>query len=875
MKHLKMFLLTAVWLILCTKANSQTQTAKHVSMTPNSGGYYEYLPQGYNPGSSETYPVIIFIHGLGELGDGSPWQLPKMLWAGLPAAINGGQFPSSVTVNGQTHKFIAISPQFISWPGSGDVENVINYVLANYRVNSQRVYLTGLSMGGGVTWEYAAAGSAQANRLAAIVPICGASWPDFSRARNITNANLPVWAIHNNDDNICPVFYTNDYVSFINQAPAPAVPAKKTINQWGGHDAWTNTYNGNTQDNGMNIYQWMLQYQRGTPPPPTNQFPVANAGADQVLSSWANSVQLNGSATDPDGFIASYSWSKISGPSSFNFNNPNIANPVVSNLLKGSYTFKLTVTDNLGGVSSSNVKITIPVTIPGRVEAEEFIAMNGIQTEQTADAGGGLNIGWQDNNDWMDYAVDVSAAGSYTMNFRVATIFNGAQFQVRRADGSVITTVTVPNTGGFQSWQTVSVQVNLSAGSQILRVITTNANGGWNFNWWEVGGALTTSPAPLPSPTPSTSSIKIEAESYSNMSGIQTEPTSDAGGGLNVGWQDNNDWMDYSVNLAAAGTYTVNFRVATMFNGPQFQLRNSSGAVLTTVTVPNTAGFQKWQTVSASVYLPAGQQTLRILTTNANGGWNINWWEILANGGSTTTDPAPTPSPSVTSIKIEAESYSNMSGIQTEPTSDAGGGLNVGWQDNNDWMDYPVNLAAAGTYTINFRVATFFNGPQFQLRNSSGAVLATVTVPNTGGFQKWQTVSASVYLPAGQQTLRILTTNANGGWNINWWEITTNSNTAQRVMATQEETSVVNPNEIEIFPNPVISQLILKVNNTLTGNLRVDVINMQGVIRKSINLNKQAGSNQFYLSLGDLPAGQYILRLSMTEWNESRMIIKQ
>jgi 5-hydroxyisourate hydrolase-like protein (transthyretin family) len=274
------------------------------------------------------------------------------------------------------------------------------------------------------------------------------------------------------------------------------------------------------------------------------------------------------------------------------------------------------------------------------------------------------------------------------------------------------------------------------------------------------------------------------------------------------------------------------------------------------------------------VNLPAGQQTLRIVTTNANGGWNINWWEILASGGST-TEPAPAPSPSVSSIKIEAETYSNMSGIQTEPTSDAGGGLNVGWQDNNDWMDYSVNLASAGTYTVNFRVASYFTGAQFQLRNSSGAVLTTVTVPNTGGFQKWQTTSASVSLPAGQQTLRIVTTNANGGWNINWWEITTNATTTQKVMASQEETTAVNNQQVEIFPNPVINQMILKLNNAYSGNLKVEVVNMQGMTRKTVNLVKQPGTNQFYLSLGDLPAGQYIIRLIMTEWTESRMIIKQ
>ena len=223
-KFLKGFCFLVMASLLSLAGTAQVQTARHLSMTPNSQGFYEYLPQGYNPNGSETYPVIIFVHGIGELGDGSPAQLPKMLWAGIPATINGGQFPTSVTVNGQTHKFIVLSPQFISWPTGGDIENVINYAIANYKVNTQRIYLTGLSMGGGVVWEYAGASTTWASRLAALIPICGASWPDYNRARNINMANLPVWAIHNNDDGTCPVWYTNDYVNLINQAPAPAVP---------------------------------------------------------------------------------------------------------------------------------------------------------------------------------------------------------------------------------------------------------------------------------------------------------------------------------------------------------------------------------------------------------------------------------------------------------------------------------------------------------------------------------------------------------------------------------------------------------------------------------------------------------------------------
>ena len=234
---------------------------------------------------------------------------------------------------------------------------------------------------------------------------------------------------------------------------------------------------------------------------------------------------------------------------------------------------------------------------------------------------------------------------------------------------------------------------------------------------------------------------KIEAEHYNSMNGVLLEGTADAGGGLNVGWQDNDDWMDYQINAPTGGSYPVNFRVATMFTGVQFQIRNSAGEVLKTIAVPNTGGFQNWQTLSTNITLPQGQQTLRIYTSNASGGWNLNWLEFLEKSNYTLI-PA----------KIQAEDYNSMNGVLLEGTSDAGGGLNVGWQDNDDWMDYKINASTGGSFPVNFRVATMFTGVQFQVRNSTGEVLKTIAVPNTGGFQNWQTVSANLMLPVGEQT---------------------------------------------------------------------------------------------------------------------------
>lgn len=275
-----------------------------------------------------------------------------------------------------------------------------------------------------------------------------------------------------------------------------------------------------------------------------------------------------------------------------------------------------------------------------------------------------------------------------------------------------------------------------------------------------VDGGTTPPPAPTIA-IPGT----LQAESYANMFGIQTENTTDAGGGQNVGWIDPNDWMDYTVNVASSGSYTLNFRVASGSSGGQLQLRNSSGTVLATITVPGTGGWQNWTTVNATATLNAGTQTLRLYAVG--GGYNVNYVQFNTN-----STPPPTTTHAIPGA-IQAEAYSSMNGIQTENTSDAGGGQNVGWIDGNDWMDYSVNVSSAGSYTVNFRVASGVSGGQLQLRNSSGSTLASVTVPGTGGWQTWTTVSATASLAAGTQTLRLFA--STGGYNINWVSFSTGS----------------------------------------------------------------------------------------------------
>ncbi|WP_338869819.1 carbohydrate-binding protein [Spirosoma sp. SC4-14] len=259
---------------------------------------------------------------------------------------------------------------------------------------------------------------------------------------------------------------------------------------------------------------------------------------------------------------------------------------------------------------------TTTISLPGRVEAENYTAMQGIQTETTADDGGGQNVGNIDDGDWMDYSVTVPANGVYTLRFRVANGWSdGAQFQLRNADGSVITTVNVPRTGGIQSWQTIGATAHLTAGTQTLRIYVVT--GAWNLNWFEAAESR---------------SIlgKIEAETFDVSTDVRPETTSDDGGGQDIGYIDDNDWMDFNVSAPSAGVYTFQFRVANSYGNGLIEIRSESGSVLGSVDVPRTYGWQNWTTVSTTATLPAGSQVLRFYAVR--GAWNFNWFNVSQGG---------------------------------------------------------------------------------------------------------------------------------------------------------------------------------------------------------------------------------------------------
>ncbi|HWV14320.1 MAG TPA: carbohydrate-binding protein [Cellvibrio sp.] len=406
-----------------------------------------------------------------------------------------------------------------------------------------------------------------------------------------------------------------------------------------------------------------------------------------------------------------------------------------------------TVTSSSAASSAASAQ-ALPLTI----KAENYSTMSGIKTEATTDTGGGNNIGAIDSSDWLNFAktpVNIPKTGTYKISYRVASEYGGGAFILNEAGSSApFDTVSVPSTGSWQAWTTIERTVTLTAGVHNFGITATS--GGFNLNWIKIEEINT----PL--------NQTIKAESYSTMSGITTEATSDTGGGNNVGAIDTGDWLNFAktpVTIPKTGTYKVSYRVASEYGLGSFIL-NEAGSkdAYDTVSVPNTGGWQNWTTVEHTVNLTAGTHNFGITATTS--GFNLNWIkfeEVSAPLNKT----------------IEAENYSTMGGVKTETTTDTGGGLNVGAIDSGDWMSYSgtsVEVSAAGSYKITYRVASESGGGKFSLvESSTGAVYDTVSVASTGGWQNWVLIERVITLSKGTHSFDIKA--ATGGFNMNWFKI--------------------------------------------------------------------------------------------------------
>ncbi|GMU96118.1 prolyl oligopeptidase family serine peptidase [Ignavibacterium album] len=238
---MKFFLLMLIIIFYMSNIQSQNKSdkQKHLKLEKEIKlkvelQYLLYLPEDYEKAEKE-YPLVLFLHGAGERGNeielvkrNGP---PKLIEEGknFPFILVSPQCPEQTRWNYQTQSLIAL----------------LDEIESKYRVDKNRIYVTGLSMGGQGTWSLALT---QPNRFAAIAPICG--WTDTWEVCKIKH--LPVWVFHGAKDNVVPVTESQQMFDALKQCGAENI--KLTIYPEANHDAWTETYNN------PELYNWLLSH---------------------------------------------------------------------------------------------------------------------------------------------------------------------------------------------------------------------------------------------------------------------------------------------------------------------------------------------------------------------------------------------------------------------------------------------------------------------------------------------------------------------------------------------------------------------------------------------------------------------------------------
>jgi Bacterial Ig-like domain (group 2)/Carbohydrate binding module (family 6)/Domain of unknown function (DUF5060)/Secretion system C-terminal sorting domain/Putative collagen-binding domain of a collagenase len=279
-------------------------------------------------------------------------------------------------------------------------------------------------------------------------------------------------------------------------------------------------------------------------------------------------------------------------------------------------------------------------------------------------------------------------------------------------------------------------------------------------------------------------------------------------GGFVVGWTVANEWLEYTVNVATAGDYTLSFQYAALNTAGNIHVEFNGVNKTNTVSLPATGGWDTFQTVSRTVTLAAGVQVMRVFIESA--GYNLNrltFATIASNqnpfGGTARNIPGVVEiedfdtggqgiAYSDNEVANQGGQYRTTEGVDIG-TSVSQGGFVVGWTVANEWLEYTVNVPTAGNYNMAIQYASLNTAGNIHVEFGGVNKTNTVSLPATGGWDTFQTVTRTVALSAGVQIMRVFVESA--GYNLNRLTFTTG---APRLGVEE-----VSEQSILVYPNPV------------------------------------------------------------------------
>lgn len=380
----------------------------------------------------------------------------------------------------------------------------------------------------------------------------------------------------------------------------------------------------------------------------------------------------------------------------------------------GVYEVTAEIEDQEGNTTTSRVRtITVrvpqeaysgtPHAIPGKIELEDFdLGGNGfayyddspgsetdnafrndedVDIEDCSDTGGGYNIGYATAGEWLEYSVNVEAYGLYDIAFRVAVDGDGRSVSLSMDGEDIASNVAIPNTSGWQEWQTVTVEdVSLTDGEHVLR-LTMGETDYINMN--HLTFSLTQEF--VQEPFGGTAAVipgRIEAENYDeggeglgfhevNANGneggadyrndeVDIENSNDDGGGYNIGYALAGEWLEYTIDVSASGTYDLDLRVAKDGDDGMMHIEIDGVDVTGDIDVPNTGAWQVYNTVTIEdINLTAGEHVIRVVFDTQY--TNFNWMEfrgvVTSTGNAFEKTVLVYPNPVSSTLYINSQSH--------------------------------------------------------------------------------------------------------------------------------------------------------------------------------------------------------------------------
>ncbi len=451
-----------------------------------------------------------------------------------------------------------------------------------------------------------------------------------------------------------------------------------------------------------------------------NHAPVAVAGADRTSGPAPLTVRFSSAgSSDPEGGALTFSWAFGDGTTS------TAANPTKTYPANGTFNAALTVRDPQGATGSASVRITVGNTAP-------TVTMSAPRDGQLFSFGDTVpfNVSVTDPEDGT---VD---CGRVKVTYILGHDNHGHQITSRTGCSG---TIAVPVDGEHDP--------------------ASNIFGVFDAEYTDNGG-LTVHTQHTLQPR------HRQAEHFASASGVRLFNKTAAEGGRTVGNVDNGDWIAFQpYHLAGASSFTA--RVSSGGAGGTLSLRTGSptGPLLGSASVPVTGSWEAFTTVSGTVSgTPAGTTTLYLVFTGGAGAlFDVDSFTLAGS------QPPP-------AGRVEAESSSSQSGTRIVADPGAHGGARVGFIDTGDWLAFS-SVALRGRRGFTARVASGGPGGRIEVRSASpgGPVLATVNVPNTGGYDRFVDVSTS--LTAGSGSLVLTFAGTGGGlFDVDDFALTTSDN---------------------------------------------------------------------------------------------------